>query len=208
MDRGAQRGAVGDMCGALAAPAAPSAPVGGGLRGVFQNIAVSGRSGAAGQASAGPCGGLRPARRARAPPGTPMDRGARLGGAAAAGAGVGATGAGWGWQAPIQKITRSNCIKYPQPLPSAPPLPRAHLARAARQPLPTVQPRIEATAGSCGPGRVARRPFRAAPPAVAPLFWPKMPENGRFSGKVGTVRTRAAVRTGPGAQIRPPCVRR
>ena len=81
-----------------------------------------------------------------------MDRGARLGGAAAAGSGVGATGAGCGWQAPIQKITRSNCIKYPQPLPSAPPLPRAHLARAARQPLPTVQPRIEARCGGSAVG--------------------------------------------------------
>ena len=65
-------------------------------------------------------------------------------------------------------------FKYPQPLPSAPPLPRAHLARAARQPLPTVQPRIEATAGSCGPGRVARRRRREA------VSLPKVPKNRLF----------------------------
>ena len=60
------RGAVRDMCGALAPPAAPSAPVGGRVEGRFWGgKGVSGRSGAAGQAPAGPCGGLRPARRAR-----------------------------------------------------------------------------------------------------------------------------------------------
>ena len=88
------RGAVRDMCGALAPPAAPSAPVGGRVEGRFfgekaflggrapRSRRFRGREAASGRRH-GP----------RAPPGTPTDRWERRGGAAAAGSGVGARGA-------------------------------------------------------------------------------------------------------------------
>ena len=75
------RGAVRDMCGALAPPAAPSAPVGGRVEGrFFGKKAFLGGRAPRGRRRRGRAAASGRPKGARAPPGTPMDRGARLGG--------------------------------------------------------------------------------------------------------------------------------
>ena len=88
------------MSGAVVAAAAPSGAVGGGLRGVFPKYRRFWRSGAAGQAGAGPWGGLRPAHRgqgaardAHGPGGAVGGRGVRWLGRGGAGRGVGVASA-------------------------------------------------------------------------------------------------------------------